>query len=185
MIAVENFKKFRIIDLLAIILLASLSYAFDKITSLIPSLQWSFIISTLATTVLMTFTVLLLKKAGSATMFYTIRALLTYKLEGLGMNTFLILITAGIIFELSFLLLKLEVKNVPVDVIICATISNATIPVTTGLLLSTNVMTVMLYDLINLTLLYSLIGIAGAVTSFLIWHNLRLTKMVMKFEYMQ
>jgi len=64
-------------------------------------------------------------------------------------------------------------------------ISNTTIPVVTGLLLSTSVMTVMLYDLINLTLLYSLIGIAGAIISFLAGYNVRITKLVMKFEYMQ
>lgn len=170
--------------MIVIIFLASISYTFDKIMSLIPSLQWSFIISTLATTILLTFTVLLLKKAGSATMFYTIRALLTYKLEGLGINTFFILIIAGMIFEIILLLLKLEIKNVPVDIVLGAAISNATIPVTTGLLLSTIVMQTMLYNLLNLILLYFIIGIAGAIISFLIWYKIKLNKLVMKFEYM-
>jgi ABC-type thiamin/hydroxymethylpyrimidine transport system permease subunit len=82
--------------------------------------QSSYILSLLVATILMSFTVHLVRKAGSATLFYCIGALLAFSINDLGatgINKLIVLVIAGIIFELIFLIFKLEIKNIPTDII--------------------------------------------------------------------
>ncbi|MEK6903447.1 MAG: hypothetical protein AABW64_02260 [Nanoarchaeota archaeon] len=136
----------------------------------------------------MSFTVHLVRKAGSATLFYVIGAIFTYSINDIGHTgiskviTFLI---AGILFELIFLIFKLEMKRIQLDIVAATAISAATIPLTTGFLLSFNVTLHMISSIINLMLVSFFVGLAGAVISFLAWHHVRTTKMILKYEYLQ
>lgn len=186
MIAIESFKRFKIMDIIAILALAGLWFLLSFLLNKFLGPQFSYIWSLLIATILMSFTVHLVRKAGSATLFYGIGALFTYSINDLGatgLNKLIVLVIAGIIFELIFLIFKIEVKNIQVDIIAGTAISAATIPVTTGLLLSSNVALSMITLLINLILLSFLVGLAGSVISFLIWYKLKTTKMVLRFEY--
>lgn len=80
MIAIESFKRFRIIDILAIVVLASLWFLLSFLLNKFLGPQFSYILSLLMATTLMSFTVYLIRKAGSATLFYGIGALLTYNI---------------------------------------------------------------------------------------------------------
>lgn len=99
------------------------------------------------------------------------------------MNKFIVLLIAGLVFEIVFLLIKAEIKNVPLDIVIGTAISAASIPILIGFLLSPNIFVVMISLVINLMLLSLLIGIAGSIISFIIWYNLRITRFVLRFEY--
>jgi len=188
MIAIESFRKFKILDIAVILAFASLWLLLSWIINKIFGPQPSYILTLLVVTFLMSFTVHLVKKAGSATLFYTIGALLTFNINDLGaigMNKLVIFAISGILFELIFLILKLELKNIQLDIITSTSISAASVPITTGFLLSFNVALNMMVPLINLILLSFLVGLAGAVMSFMIWYNLKNTKMILKFQYMQ
>lgn len=187
MIAIESFKRFKIIDIIAIIILAGLWLLLSFLLDRFLDPQASYILSLLIAVTLMSFTVHLVRKAGSATLFYALGALFTYSINDLGTigsDKLIVLIIAGIIFELIFLIFKLEVKNIQLDIMAGTAISAASIPITTGLLLSFNVSLSMISSIINLILLSFFVGLIGAVFSFLIWYNLRATKIVLKYEYL-
>jgi hypothetical protein len=186
MIAIESFKKMKIADYGAILVLAALAWGITYAAEALFSPQNSYIISLLTLTALMALTVHLVRKAGAATLFYATTGILTYTLNGVGvkgMDKIIVLITAGIIFELVFLILKVEIKNVEIDILLGTALSAAAIPVTTALLLSRNVAANMLTPLINLSLLSFFTGIAGAAIAFLIWYTIRTTKPILAFEY--
>lgn len=186
MITIESFKRFNLIDLLLIILTAGLWFCLTSFITHVASPNMSYIFSLFIAAFLMSFTVNLVRKAGSATLFYLIGGIFTYLINDLGAlrSTKLIaLLFAGIVFETIFLILKLELKNIPLDIILGSALSAATIPITTGLLLSSTVSYSWLFELLNLSLLSFFIGVIGSVASFILWYNLRTTKIIMKYEY--
>ena len=185
MIAIECFKKFRLIDIAAIFILSVVWYLISLAVNLIP--DPSQVLPPLAMVIFMTFVVFLIGKAGSAVLFYFFIALISFHVPLLGImgvNKLITLVVAGIVFELVFLILKIELKNIPLDVVIGAAFSNAVIPIVASLLVSFVVVRQLLFDFLNLVLLYFIIGIAGSVISFLIWYRLKTTKMMIRFEYM-
>tara|TARA_Y100000034_G_scaffold115205_1_gene152143 strand:+ start:11098 stop:11448 length:351 start_codon:yes stop_codon:yes gene_type:complete len=102
-----------------------------------------------------------------------------------GFNKIAVLVIAGVIFELVFLIFKLEIKNVQIDVVLGGGVSAASIPLLMGIVLSSGVVFNMILAMINLILLSFFVGIIGSVLSFLLWYKLKTSKMVLKFEYMQ
>jgi len=183
MIAVESFKKFRKIDLIAIITLVFLWSVVTYFVNL-PNTQFTFMLSLFITTSFMAFTALLIRKIGAVTLFYLLGSLVTVSINnlgGLGWNKVLILLIAGIIFELFFLLLKTEIKNIPLDIILGAGFSNASIPFSM-LLLMPATKEIMPY-VWNFAIMAFIIGIVGAIVMFLIWYNIKGLKPIIKFEY--
>jgi len=188
MIAVESFKKFKISDVLIILAFSALLYVLSLVIGRTFSSQGSYILALLITTVLMSFIVHSVRKAGSATLFYFFVGILTFNINNLGvtgLNKLIALLVAGLIFELIFLMFKIEIKNMQIDIIAGTAISTATIPITIGFLLSFNIAINMFVSIINLILLSFLIGIAGSIISFLIWYYLRTRRWILKFEYEQ
>lgn len=183
MVKIELLRKFRKIDLLAIVILALL-WAFITWLINIPNNQFTFFLSLFITTMFMALIALLIKKVGAVTLFYLIGAIITIpinNLGGLGFYKVPILFIAGIIFELFFLLLKIKVKNIPLDVVLGAAFSNFSIPFTMLLFIST---TKELMPFVwNFALMAFIIGIMGSITTFLIWYNIRNLKPIIKFEY--
>jgi len=186
MISIESFKRFRGIDFVAIIILSVILAVLNRGINLIPNSQLSFILTLISFGFFLTFTALLVRKAGAVTLFYALVAIQTTAVHNLGILGWLklpVLIIAGIIFELVFLTLKIEIKNIPADVVLGAALSNASIPVTAGLLLSISAIRSLLPNFINLILLAFILGLAGSIVAFLVWWNLKTTKIVMRFEY--
>jgi len=183
MIELESFRSFRKIDLLAIIILALL-WAFITWLINIPDTQFTFFLSLFITTMFMAFTALLIRKLGAVTLFYLLGAVITININnlgGLGYYKIPILFIAGIIFELFFLLLKIKIKNIPLDVVLGAAFSNFSIPFT--MLLFIGASRELMPFVWNFALIALIIGVMGSVVTFLIWYNIKNSKPIIRFEY--
>lgn len=186
MIAVENFKMFRLADIIAILFFAALWLIISLIISRFAGPQMSYILSLLAAAFLMSFAVHLTRKAGTATLFYIAGGMLTYSIDSIGaagINKVIALAFAGLIFELVFLILKIEVKNVQLDIIAGTALSSACLPAAISLAISIDSALSMAVPVLNMMLLSFFVGIIGAVLSFLAWHSIRTTKTALRFEY--
>ena len=183
MIEPETFRKFRKIDFIAIIIMALL-WAF--VTWLINILdnQFTFFIFLFITTMFMTLTALLIRKFFAVTLFYLIGAIITIPINnfgGLGIYKVPILLIAGIIFELFFLLLKIKIKNIPLDIILGAAFSNFSIPF--SMLLFVTATKELMPFVWNFALMAFIIGVMAAIVTFLIWYNIKGLKFIIRFEY--
>jgi len=183
MIGLESFRSFRKIDLIAITVLVVL-WTFLTWLINIPNNQFTFFLSLFVTTMFMTFIALLIRKLGAVTLFYLLGAIITISINnlgGLGFYKVPILFIAGIIFELFFLLLKIRIKNIPLDVVLGAAVSNFSIPFT--MLLFVPATKELMPFVWNFALMAFIIGIMGSIVMFLIWYNIKNSKIIIKFEY--
>jgi len=183
MIELGSFKNFRKNDFIAIILLAVLWALLTSLVNL-PNTSATFMFSLFITTMFMTFTAFLIRKFFAVTLFYLLGAIITIpinNLGGLGLYKVPILLIAGLVFEVFFLLLKIEIKNIPLDVILGAAFSNASIPWTILLLSRSSIE--ILPSVVNFSLSAFLIGIIGSLITFLIWYHIKSNKNIIKFEY--
>jgi len=186
MIAIESFKMFKLKDIITIALLAGIWFLINSLINKFLGTQTAFIVSMITATTLMSFTVHLVRKAGTATLFYLVGGIFNWKTYCLGIagfNQLIALSIAGIIFELIFLILKLEIKNIQIDIVLGTAFSAATIPITSTLLTSLIIAKNVLNALINLSLIAFFAGLIGAVLSFIIWYSIRDTEFILKFEY--
>ena len=187
MIAIERFKKFKVIDLAIILFIALIWSGIGYFVNIFLTPQSSYVISLLIATFLMSLTVHLVRKAGSAILFYVMGGFLMFGLNDLGithMNKIWILLIAGLVFELVFVIFKLELKNIQLDIVLGTGFSAASIPITTAFLLSTNLARSMIVPIFNLSLLSFIVGIVGAIASFFLWYRLRTNRAVLRYEYM-
>ena len=187
MIAVESFKKFRILDIGIIIFIAAIWAVVGYVVNTFFTPQSSFVISLLIATFLMSLTVHLVRKAGSATLFYVIGGFFMWSLNDLGvthLTKIWVLLIAGVVFELVFVIFKLELKNIQLDIVLGTAFSAASIPFSTAFLLSTGLARSMISSIFNLALLSFIVGFVGAVASFFLWYRLRTNKAVLRYEYM-
>ena len=183
MIQIEGLRRFRKVDLLTIIILALLCSAITSFIN-ISNNQLTFILSLLITTIFMTFTALLINRVGAVTLFYLLCALITFRVNNLiilGWDKVIILGTAGIIFELFFILIELQIKNIPLGVIMGAAFSNISIPFTMVLL--TKPTEEMVPHFKNFALMTFVIGLIGSIAMFLIWYNIKGKKFIIKYQY--
>ena len=183
MIELASFRRFRKIDLIAIIILALL-WAFITWLVNLPNNQLTFMLSLFITTMFMAFTAFLIRKVFAVTLFYLFGAIITISINnlgGLGVYKVPILLAAGIVFELFFLALKVKIKNIPLDVVLGAAISNFSIPFT--MLLFVSATRELMPFVWNFALMAFIIGIMGAITTFLIWYNIKGLKPIIRFEY--
>jgi len=183
MLELESFRKFRKIDLVAIMILALL-WAFVTFLINLPNTQLTFMLSLFITTMFMAFTAFLIRKFFAVTLFYLFGSIITIpinNLGGLGFYKVPILFIAGIIFELFFLLLKIEIKNIPLDIILGAAFSNFSIPFT--MLFFVEGTKELMPFILNFALMGFIIGVMGAITAFLIWYNIKGLKPIIRFEY--
>ena len=134
----------------------------------------------------MVFAVLLIRKAGTAVLFSFISSIITFNVANLdiiGYKKILIFILISLIFEMIFLILKLEIKLLPLDVILGAGISTALFPLILGIFFSFGALKLMYLKVINIILLNFFIGIIGAIVAFLIWYKVKNSKFILRFEY--
>lgn len=183
MIQLESLSRYRRIDVLAIIALAMTWSIFSYFINL-ANTTWSFMVFLLVTAIFACFTALLIRKLGAVLLFYLIGGFFTYPFSilGTGLNGLFILLVVGMVFELFLLVLKKEIKNIPLSLIIGAAISSVSIPWTMLLLISEKTKE-LVYFAGNFSLLALITGIMGAVICFLLWYQIKGTKAVIKFEY--
>ncbi|MBD3309743.1 hypothetical protein GF351_00840, partial [Candidatus Woesearchaeota archaeon] len=84
MIAIESFKRFTLYDIALVVLFACIWYLVNLALDTWVSVEYSFAVILLPLTFLMSFVVHIIRKAGTATMFYLLAALLTLHIDGLG-----------------------------------------------------------------------------------------------------
>jgi len=183
MIPLARFTSMRIIDYMVIVIAAIIWAA---LTTLInqPDTQLTFMLVLGITSIFATFIALLIRRAGAVVLFYLLGSLISISFNNLiiGYQKIIILLIAGILFELVIVINnKLNTKNIPLNVLIAAALSHASIPWT--MLLLTNFTKEILPATINFSLSSLLIGIIGAVIAYLIWYSIRSNKKVIKFEY--
>jgi len=186
MIAIESFRKFHAIDIYFIVVLASFYLLLSFLSNAFLSPQFSYVVSLLAFTFLMALTVHLIRKAGSATLYGVFSGLFTLAIPDIGPvgeTKFLVFLFAGLLFELFFVLLKLEFRNAQIDIIAGAGMAAAAVPLFTGLLLSFPVVTANVSEMVNLMGLSLLTGTLGGLLSFGAWYKLRTVKSVLQFQY--
>jgi len=183
MIDIGAFRKFRLVDFIVIITLAIVCALITWLIN-IPDTQFTFYLALFVTTMFMTFVAFLVRRLFAVTFFYLIGAVITIPINNLGGFGFYkipILVIAGIIFELFFLLLKLKIKNIPFNVVLGAGFSNFSIPLT--MLLFVGATRELLPYIFNFGLMAFIVGIIGSVVTFLIWYNIKGLKPIIKFEY--
>lgn len=169
-------QMFKIKDFLAIIILFLIWFFIVQISNFDSILL--FAIHAFATIFLAVFAVLLIKKIGTALLFYLLCASFTLNLNSSspGLNKLITFLFAGLILEL-FAIKTFEYKNIPFNLVLGAGISAMIIPlfsILLGSLPSTEW---------NLVPASFLIGIIGGVLAFLFWYKIKRTKHIIKFEY--
>ncbi|MFA5176088.1 MAG: hypothetical protein WC413_02415 [Candidatus Nanoarchaeia archaeon] len=190
MIAIESFKKFKLIDIYVFIILLGLYLSTSSLINLIKHPIYSFVFSSLILVIFMSLSLLIIRKAFSVIIFNLLvgisSAILKTNFSDISLLSnynFIILIIIAIIYELIFLMLKLEFRNVPIDIIIGAAIANSFIPILLSLFFSLEVTKSMMFNFVNLFLLYFLIGISGSIIAFLIWYELENRKFILRYEF--
>lgn len=177
-------RGFRRIDLMAVAILAVLWAVATYLVNLI-SADNSMMVSLFLTAFFAAFTALFIRKIGAVTLFCLLGAIMTVPtadLGGLGLNKIPILLIAGFVFDFFLLVLKIELVDIPLGVILGAAFSNASIPWIMMLLIS-DIPKEIIPAALNFSLTAFVIGIIGGVVAFLAWYNIKGLKPVIRFEY--
>jgi len=133
----------------------------------------------------MNLTVYMLKKFGVATIFMFITAMLTFNLAELGFygwNKVLTYVIAAIVFEIIYLIFKIEISSLPLDMIFGTAIGFTSIFIISPMLLSQTLLLVFGSELINLLILTFATSIISSTIFGVIWGKLAATKKIVKFE---
>ena len=186
MIAIESFRKYKIKDLIAIFILVGIWALFSSIGEKYFGGEYAYYFSLLLASIMVSLGILLMRKFGAAVLIYLMGGIFGYAIPELGvvgLEKIYVLLIAGIIFELAFLILRIELKDIQIDIALGSALSAASIPLSTSILLSWKIALSMLTSMINLVLASFFIGLMGAVISFMLWSKLRNKKFILRFEY--
>ncbi len=182
----ESFKKLQQRDWMLLLAAIILWFVVGALMQLFVGPQSSYIVALFVVSLLVALTVYISGRSWIALLFFTVGALVTSGMENMGVTgseKFIVFLVAGIVFELVFVLLKIEIKNIPLDITMGVAIAAASIPITTGFVLSSQLMVVLLKPMINLALVSFFIGLCGALVALLIWSRVRTTKFTLRFRF--
>jgi hypothetical protein len=184
MIASEVFKRYRKIDYVLILVAAvvwlGVATGLDYLNP-----QLGYLLSLLVGLSLLSFAVLIVKKAGAGLLFMGVSGILTSHIADigvLGVEKFVVFMLSGLVFEIVFVLLKLEIKDIQMD-ILGGTAAGLFIPLFMGLVISSSLAWQLINGLINMMLTSFFVGVIASVIGFLIWHRFRTTKFMVKMMY--
>lgn len=186
MIALEHVKRFRLRDFLFIIVLAMVWWALSFSVIQVFGPQSSYMVSVLIAGALLSFCVLLVQRAGAATLFLGLGSWLGSSIPDIGPTGYskvFAFIAAGLIFEAVFLVAKLEWKLIQVDILAATSIAFGFLPLLLILFLSPIVAVDLLVEALNLSFISFFIGVISSTISFLVWYHLSTTKELLKFMY--
>lgn len=182
-LAMESIKRFRLRDVLLFVVLA-LFWLGVAVLLKTYALRYSLTLLTIST--FMAASVFVVRKTGTATSFMVLSGLLTLPFDDIGISgvkRLMVLVLAGLVFEFIFLFLKIEFKNLPLDITLGTTFSAASIPLTTALILSPLTFLDRFIPVLNLSILAGFLGLFGAVLAFIWWYQIKTTKWFLRFEY--
>ena len=185
MIAIESIKRYHLIDVIIILVFAGIFTALDYLYQHSLNSQLNYILTILTAIFLLGLVVHLIRKAGSATLFFILIGLFSWSSTTLGISgtkRLLALLIAGVIFEVGFLIFKLEAVNMQLDVIISSSIATASIPLSITLLFSPIIATKNLPGLLLFSITGLFLGLIATVVSFLAWRYLRKLQLIQRYE---
>lgn len=183
--AVENIKKIKPKEILFIFTVSLITSVFIYLNQWMFSSTISLIISLIFIAIGINLLVNILKKSGVAIIFNLFVGILTFNqidLGFIGFKKILILVLAGLVFEIAFLVLKLHIFSIPLDLVIGTSISFASIYLIAGFILSANLASNFPTEMINLILLTFLVGLFGSFLAYLIWNKIKITRLVLEIE---
>ena len=185
MFAHEHFRKFTYKEMVLVVALALISslIIFLSVEKLDPSI--AIIVSLASGAFFMNLAVYLINKSGSALIFYFLLGLFTILLDDLGLygwQKILVYILVGIVFEIIFLVLKLPIHNLPLDMILGTSVSTSLIILFSSMLILFGFPTDFPLQLINLILVAFFTGLFSSSLVFVLWHLVANTKFVIKFK---
>jgi len=181
----EHIQKIKTKEFILIVVVAVVISALLYLNNFFFGDHFVYIISLALIVLGMNFIVYTIRKSGVATLFYLLTALFTFFIAEVGIfgwKKIMVFFIAGVIFELIFLILKIELHNLTLDVIIGTSFSMVSIPLTTAFLLSSGLASSFPLVLINWLVLTFVVGLVAAVITSLIWHEIKQTKPILKLE---
>ena len=182
----NNLSRLKSRDLTAIIIVSFLGFISGYYINRIVGIQASYVLFLFTLVALTSFLVYLIRKVGVATIFLLILSLITYNVNGLGIkgvSKIYSLIIIGVIFDLILLISNKDGNSTATNILSSSILSFSLYPIITALLLSRESFSALISATLNLTLLSTLISIAGSLISYLIWHQFRTTKTFLRFEF--
>lgn len=185
MIAHEHFQKIKLKELVFIPIVAGIVSLFIFLNNLLFDPSLVLIISLFLLVLGMNLVVYLAKKSGTAVIFYLFTSFFTFSIGDIGIlgwKKILAFVIAGILFEIIFLLLKLEIHSLPLDMIIGTSLSIASLPLVSAFLLSAGLASSFPLALINLIVLAFAVGLIASVITFLLWRKVKHTKVIIRLE---
>ena len=185
MFAIELFQIIRIKQLIFTLFVAAITslfiYLADYFLPPVPLL----IVSLFLLTIGMNLCVYMLRRFGIATIFMFFIAMLTFNISELGFygwNKVLTYVIAIVIFEIIYLIFKIEISSLPLDMIFGTAISLTSIFLISPMLLSQTLLLIFTTELINLLIMTFATSIISSTIFALIWGKLASTKKIVKFE---
>ncbi|MEK6857113.1 MAG: hypothetical protein AABX39_00835 [Nanoarchaeota archaeon] len=179
----ETIKPFRLKD---IILLALLSLIFNILSLTINyfNLSVEFYLLLAIFYFLITLSLLLINKTGTVLIFCLMNILISNLFPTNNIyQTLAVFLILSLIFEIIFTLFKLEFKSIQLDLIFGASFSSAAIPWIILYFSNAELTTALITNTLNLSIINFLIGVIGASIASLLWHELRKSKLIIRFEY--
>ncbi len=123
---------------------------------------------------------------GRAWIFLALVSIFTLSLDDMGLIGFskiAVFLLIGLVFELSFLYLKLHLHSVPLDMIIGSSLAMAALPLSSAFILSARLASTFPDTLKNLILSGFAVGLGASVLVFLLWKEIEHTKPVLRLYF--
>ena len=130
-------------------------------------------------------TVYVLKKSGVAALFSFLLGLFTLNVDDVGIfgwKKIAVFFVAALVFEAVFLILKLRLKSVPIDMVLGSSFFMAALPLVTAFFLSPSIVFSFPVALLNLVLLSFVVGLIASFVAFVLWHFISGTKFIIRLE---
>ncbi|MBI4153163.1 hypothetical protein HY497_01450 [Candidatus Woesearchaeota archaeon] len=184
-IAEEQVRMIRLKDFALIAGAALVTAVFIHVTQAIVSPSAVYYLFLASFVISMNWTVYVLKKSGVAALFSFLLALFTLNVDDVGIfgwKKIVALFAAALIFEAVFLVLKLRLRSVPVDVVLGSGLLMAALPLLAAFLLSPGIVFSFPVVLLNLVLVSFVAGLLASFAAFVLWHFLSRTKLILKLE---
>ena len=185
MFAIELFQIIRIKQLIFTLFVAAITSLFIYLANYFLPPVPLLIVSLFLLTIGMNLCVYMLRRFGIATIFMFFIAMLTFNISELGFygwNKVLTYVIAIVVFEVIYLIFKIEISSLPLDMIFGTAISLTSIFLISPMLLSQTLLLIFTTELINLLIMTFATSIISSTIFALIWGKLASTKKIVKFE---
>jgi hypothetical protein len=189
MLNLSFLRRFFLRDLLVSALFSFFSFLFIYLFSNVLVVDYLYLVAVFVLCFFCSFLVLLLKDSLVGFLF-----LLFYSLISMGFNEFgvvgynkvVVFLLFALVFEVVFLLLKLEIDNVPLDVVLGVLFGVVMIPIGSYFLLASDLLIFevdivsLLGNLIVVTLFF---GGLGAFLGIFLWRRVKVSRLFLKISY--